>query len=126
MIPRTFSSTTTAFSLSELVVVVCLFGMLSAVFLPFLPEAFNQTREHQARIRAEALQGAQLVYRTRVPDADRKWSEAFDDEARYHLLRDAGFLPMSPHLWLAYPPDGFVFQFGTHLSDPVAVLTAQP
>lgn len=111
-------------TLSEVIVVLLLVGILSALALPFVPDAFSHSNDHQARVRAEALQSAQLVYRSRIPMADENWASAGTDAARYALLRNAGYLPMSPVQWNWYQPDGYIFIFGPSLTDRVTILKA--
>ena len=110
-----------AVTLSEIIIVLLLVGILSALALPFIPDAFGHANDHQARVRAEALQSAQLVYRSRIPLADSHWDSAANDAERYALLRNAGYLPMSPPQWAYYPPDGYTFSFGATLTDPVSI-----
>jgi type II secretory pathway pseudopilin PulG len=108
-------------SFTEVILVLALMSIITVIALPLLPDAMAHSQDHQALVKAEAIQGAQLIYRARVPGADRKWLEAGNDADRYLLLRNAGYLPLSPLTWEAYVPSGYSFALGTGLGDPVSI-----
>jgi type IV pilus assembly protein PilA len=91
------------FTLSEIMVVIVILGILALIAMP----VYSGVRK--AALESSALQNTQLVNAARrsfsltVPNSAAQWSTASSDSARLQLLISAGLLDGSPAGYLTMP-----------------------
>jgi type II secretory pathway pseudopilin PulG len=78
--------------LAELIVVILVMGLLTAVVTGGLNRLLPVGRQEAALSKARVLNAARISYALLVPDADAQWNLAADDAARFRLLVDAGVI----------------------------------
>jgi prepilin-type N-terminal cleavage/methylation domain-containing protein len=109
-------------SLLELVAVVAVMGILTAIVLPNLSNVMPYARDQNAISKAVTLEQAMLTYYKRIPNSATTWA-AQDDAGRYTLLHDAGYLPGSPATLTAFQPRGYSYSFSTTLTTARVTIT---
>lgn len=104
------TTTTSAFSLVEILVVVVILGIVVFLAVPNIVQVRQDSEDNLARSRAEALNVAAAAYFQAAGSqaAATAWAAA-NDEQRYLLV--APYLAFAPTEWSAYMPAGYSFAF---------------
>lgn len=91
-------SSSTAFSLLELIVVLVILGIVAAIGIPNINQARESAETEDMRSRAIALQNAKSAFITAVGEeqATTSWNNQTDDMGRYNNL-------LRPYLPPTYP-----------------------
>jgi prepilin-type N-terminal cleavage/methylation domain-containing protein len=88
------------YTLSEIVVVVALMGILSLIAVPIYSGIRNSSLENAAMHSARLVNAARESYALTVPGNAAAWAGAVDDQARLELLISENLLAGSPEDYL--------------------------
>lgn len=80
------------YTLGEVVVVIAILGILSAVVVPVYSGLRRSSLEMAAMHHARMINAARESFALTVPSASARWTEAADTEARLRLLIDEQLL----------------------------------
>ena len=75
-----------AYTLSELIVVLAILGMLSMIAVPVYSGVRRATLQSAAVHNAKLVNAARDSYALTIPSAATRWTDAASDEARLQLL----------------------------------------
>jgi prepilin-type N-terminal cleavage/methylation domain-containing protein len=90
-----------AFTLLEVLIVVMVIGLLSAMIVGGFTNVVPAGREAAAVNKARIVNAARVTYALTVPEANSQWGAALSDTERTTLLINAGVLNGAPADWLS-------------------------
>ena len=88
------------FTMSELVVVIAVLGVLSAIVVPVYTGLRQSSLENAAVQHVRLLNAARDAYALTVPAAATAWNDAPDDMARLQLLLSLNLISGEPDQYL--------------------------
>lgn len=118
-----FSSKTRGFSFPELLLVVSIIGVISALSYPIVRNFASANTYAEAQAKAEALTVAKILFYRTDPLASEKWSSAANEEAQFALVQDFLYQAEASLTLADYlPPVPFnEMELGEDIRDPVLV-----
>jgi prepilin-type N-terminal cleavage/methylation domain-containing protein len=93
------------FTLSEIMVVIVILGILALIAIPVYSGVRKASLESAAIQNTQLINAARRSYSLTVPNSAAQWASASTDTARLQLLISAGLLDGSPAGYLAMPGD---------------------
>lgn len=97
-----------AFSAIEVVAVIAVIAVLSAIAVPLAVNAVSASKDRSAINKAAMIDSCLTAYKTDIRGASANWAAA-DNNGRYLLLYNAGYLSQQPSTLSTFQPAGYTF-----------------
>lgn len=111
------------FSFPEVLLVVSVIGVLSALSYPVVKNFASSNHLAEAQTKAEALTVAKILFYRTDPISEEKWEAAKSDNAKFNLVKPYLYQVAEGSNLSQYSvsPPYNKFVFGEHVKDPVYV-----